>query len=65
MHEELHVEPRGERIVQVPQSAGIPPIVWRAVIASIVLIFIVGGLVLSQAGYGHMWPAENTLRLKL
>ena len=43
----------------VPISTGIPPLVVWATIGCIVLIFIVAGMVLGSAGYGHIWPAEN------
>ena len=49
----------------VPISSGVPPIVIYAGIAGVVLIFIIAGLVLWDSGYGHMWPSENTLNLKL
>jgi ABC-type phosphate transport system auxiliary subunit len=49
----------------VPISSGVPPIVTYAGIAGVVLIFIIAALVLSASGYGHMWPSENTLNLKL
>ncbi len=34
-------------------------------IAGIVLIFLVSGMVLSQSGFGHVWPAEDTVNIKL
>ena len=49
----------------VPISTGIPPLVVWATIGCIVLIFIVAGMVLGSAGYGHIWPAENATNLKL
>ncbi len=49
----------------VPISGGIPPLVIWAATAGVILIFIVAGLVLSNAAYGHLWPASNTLNLKL
>lgn len=49
----------------VPISSGIPPIVVWAGVAGVALIFVIAGLVLSQAHYGHLWPSENTLNLKL
>ena len=49
----------------VPISTGIPPIVMIAAIAGVILIFIVAGMVLATAGYGHVWPAENSTNLKL
>jgi hypothetical protein len=29
------------------------------------LIFIIAALVLAVSGYGHLWPADRTLNLKL
>jgi hypothetical protein len=49
----------------VPISTGIPPLVVWATMAVIVLIFVIAGMVLSTAGYGHVWPAENSTNLKL
>jgi hypothetical protein len=49
----------------VPISSGIPPIVIYAGIAGVLLIFVVAGLVLSNAGFGHVWPADNSVDLKL
>jgi hypothetical protein len=49
----------------VPISSGIPPIVIYAGFAGVVLIFIVAGMVLANAGFGHVWPAENSVDLKL
>ena len=56
-------DPEDER--GVPISSGIPSLVVWATIGCIVLIFIVAGMVLGSAGYGHMWPAESTTTLKL
>ena len=49
----------------VPISSGIPKIVIWAAAAGVVLIFILAGMVLASAGYGHVWPAENSTNLKL
>jgi hypothetical protein len=49
----------------VPISGGIPSIVTWTGVAGIILIFIIAGLVLGSAGYGHVWPAENALNIKL
>jgi hypothetical protein len=56
-------DPTDER--GVPSSAGIPAIVMWSGVAGIVLVFIVAALVLGTAGNNHLWPAANTLRLKL
>ena len=49
----------------VPISSGIPPLVTWVGIAGVVLIFIVAGMVLGTAGSGHVWPAADTLTIKL
>lgn len=49
----------------VPISSGVPPIVTWAGIAGVILIFIIAGLVLAVSGYGHIWPSENAVQLKL
>jgi hypothetical protein len=49
----------------VPISSGIPPIVTWTGLVGLILIFIIAGMVLATSGYGHVWPAENSLRIKL
>jgi hypothetical protein len=49
----------------VPISQGIPTLVIWAGIIGVILIFAVAGMVLGSAGFGHLWPASNTLNLKL
>jgi ABC-type phosphate transport system auxiliary subunit len=49
----------------VPISSGIPPIVLYAGIAGVVLIFVIAGCVLAVSGYGHIWPSDNAVNLKL
>jgi ABC-type phosphate transport system auxiliary subunit len=49
----------------VPISSGVPRIVLWAGIAGVILIFIIAALVLAVSGYGHLWPADRTLNLKL
>ncbi|MBV8581044.1 MAG: hypothetical protein JO225_03435 [Candidatus Eremiobacteraeota bacterium] len=49
----------------VPISAGIPPLVMWAGIAGVILIFIIAGLVVGTSGANHVWPAEDTLNIKL
>jgi hypothetical protein len=50
---------------KVPESKGIPPMLHRIAAIGIVCIFIIGGAVVMLAGYGHEWPAQNTLRMDL
>jgi hypothetical protein len=54
-----------QEIQGVPVSAGIPSIVVAVGMVGVILIFIIGGLVLSQAHYGHIWPASDSVNLKL
>jgi hypothetical protein len=49
----------------VPISAGIPSLVLWSGVAGVILIFIVAAMVLAVSGYGHIWPSEDTMRLKL
>ena len=49
----------------VPISTGIPKLVLWTGVAGVILIFIVAGMVLAVSGYGHIWPSEDTMRLKL
>jgi len=49
----------------VPISSGIPPLVMWAGIAGVVLIFVIAGMVVGTSGNNHVWPAENTLTIKL
>jgi hypothetical protein len=49
----------------VPVSQGIPPIVVWTGFFGIVLVFVIAGMVLATSDHGHMWPAANTLTLKL
>jgi hypothetical protein len=49
----------------VPISSGVPPLVTYVGIGGVILIFIIAGLVLAVSGYGHLWPSDRTLDLKL
>ncbi|MBV8751163.1 MAG: hypothetical protein JO103_15755 [Candidatus Eremiobacteraeota bacterium] len=49
----------------VPISAGIPPLVLWSGVAGVILIFIIAGLVVGTSGANHMWPSDDTLRIKL
>jgi hypothetical protein len=49
----------------VPKSQGIPPIVLLAFTVGVILIFIVGGIVISNARYGHVWPSIDSTRIHL
>lgn len=49
----------------VPVSKGVPMVVRIAAAICIVAIFVIGGFTAKVAGYGHLWPAERTLRMNL
>lgn len=57
----------GERLdfSQIPQSRGIPPMLYRLVFIGVIGIFIVGGSVIWNAHYGHQWPSNTTERTPL
>ena len=49
----------------VPITTGIPRIVVWAGVAGVVLIFVIAGMVVGSSGNNHVWPADNTLTIKL
>lgn len=50
---------------KIPQSKGIPPMLYRLIAIGILGIFIVGFSVIWNAAYGHHWPANTTERAPL
>ena len=49
----------------VPQSKGMNKFTIGLVIVGLIMIFIVGGLVIGFAGFGHMWPSPHSMRMDL
>jgi hypothetical protein len=49
----------------VPVSRGVPRAVQIAAIIGILAIFWVGAYTIQWAGYGHLWPSVNSLRIPL
>lgn len=49
----------------VPISKGIPTIVQIAGIIGVIVIFWIGGSVVFQSGWGHMWPSSTAQRAPL
>ena len=49
----------------VPVSRGVPHIVRWAFVIGVIAIFIMGYITIIQAGYGHDWPWNKTLRTDL
>ena len=50
---------------KVPESRGIPPMLYRVVMIGILGIFAVGAACVFTAGYGHAWPAAQSQRPNL
>jgi cytosine/uracil/thiamine/allantoin permease len=50
---------------QIPVSAGIPPIVKISTLAGLLVVFLILGIVIWTASQGHVWPAEDSLKIKL
>ena len=50
---------------EVPQSRGIPPVIRYAVIVGLIMIFAIGGATVLLSGYGHVWPADHSMRVNL
>jgi hypothetical protein len=49
----------------VPVSGGIPPIVRVAFVIGVIIIFTMGGMVVGASMFGHVWPSQNSTRIKL
>ncbi len=49
----------------VPESRGIPAGLYRVAAVGLFIIFLIGASVCLLSGYGHHWPANTTLRVKL
>lgn len=56
-------DPTDER--GVPTSRGVPKVVIIAATIGILTIFAVGGWTIAKGGYGHVWPAQQALRIPL
>ncbi|MBV8154555.1 MAG: hypothetical protein JO029_14930 [Candidatus Eremiobacteraeota bacterium] len=50
---------------KVPESRGVPTMVYYVAVIGIVGIFAVGAASIFSSGYGHHWPANTTLRTDL
>ena len=50
---------------EAPTSKGVPTVVKIAATVGIIVIFCIGGWVVKASGYGHLWPADHTLRADL
>lgn len=49
----------------VPRSKGVPNAVRAAALVGLVAIFVIGGAVIWNSGYGHLWPADTVQRMPL
>jgi hypothetical protein len=50
---------------QVPQSRGIPPLIRYGVMVGLLMIFAIGAASFLLSGYGHIWPADHSMRVDL
>ncbi len=49
----------------VPASKGLGKGTTTLLLIGVVMIFIIGGMVVGMAGYGHMWPSTHSMRMDL
>lgn len=49
----------------VPQSKGIGKQALIIVAIGVVMIFIMGGLSIGFASFGHVWPSEKSMRVDM
>jgi hypothetical protein len=49
----------------VPISTGVPPIVVYSLVITVIVVFIIGGMVALNSGFGHLWPASKVLTIPL
>jgi hypothetical protein len=50
---------------KVPESRGIPALLYRVAFLGLLIIFAIGASVCLMSGYGHHWPSPTTLRVPL
>jgi hypothetical protein len=50
---------------RVPESKGMSTTTLVIVFTGVIMIFIVGGMAIGFAGFGHMWPSPHTERMPL
>jgi hypothetical protein len=50
---------------KVPESRGVPRMVYYVAILGIIGIFAVGGASVMSSGWAHHWPSNSTLRVNL
>jgi len=49
----------------IPQSGGIPKAVIVLAIVGVLAVFAIGTGVVMNAGFGHVWPSLESLRIDL
>lgn len=50
---------------RVPASRGVPPLIRWGVITGLLAIFAIGAASCLLSGYGHIWPADHSMRVDL
>ena len=61
----MHEKPESIDFSSVPQSGGIPTSVVALVIFGVIAVFSIGAGVILNAGFHHVWPSLESLRIKL
>ncbi len=61
----MHDKPEGIDFSTVPQSGGIPKAVIVLVVFGVIAVFSIGAGVIFNAGFGHVWPSLESLRIDL
>jgi hypothetical protein len=51
--------------VQLPVSSGFPVFVRVCGWVGLIVIFIMGGLVVTNSGGNHVWPASDSVKVPL
>ncbi|NNM98982.1 MAG: hypothetical protein HKL91_04175 [Candidatus Eremiobacteraeota bacterium] len=61
----MHEKPATIDFSSVPESGGIPKAVIALVVFGVIAVFTIGGSVIFNAGFHHLWPSLESLRIKL
>ncbi len=61
----MHEKPETIDFSSVPQSGGIPKSVVALVVFGVIAVFSIGAGVILNAGFHHVWPSLESLRIKL
>ena len=63
--DELHGGPGAHGDPQIPVSAGTPLAVHVLFVIAMIIVFMQGAFVIASSGWGHVWPAANSVKIPL